>query len=84
MKRASSRDQEEQIKQGIAEQNGFMIANFAGHNTPSGIVKGKPTVVSKDAKDVISDADVIIMPLPSFAYPSTLEGYVVVLQEQPG
>jgi len=75
------RDQAEQIKQGIAEQDGYVIANFASHNTPSGIVKGKPTVVSKDAKDVVSDADVIIMPLPSFAYPSTLEGIKPYLKE---
>jgi len=81
VKRASSRDQAEQIQQGIAEQDGYMIANFASHNTPSGIIKGKPTVVSKDAKDVISDADVIIMPLPSFAYPSTLEGIKPYLKE---
>ena len=75
------RDQAEQIREGIAEQDGYMIANFASHNTPLGIVKGKPTVVSKDAKDVISDADVIIMPLPSFAYPSTIEGIKPYLKE---
>ena len=81
MKRASSRDQAELINQGISEQDGYMIANFASHNTPSGIVKGKPTKISKDAKDVIPDADVIIMPLPSFAYPSTLEGIKPYLKE---
>jgi len=66
-------DEAERINAGIAEQDGYMIADFASHNTPSGIIKGKPTLVSKNPADVIPDADVLIMPLPSFVYPFTLK-----------
>lgn len=39
-----------------------MIANFARLNTPSGEVKGKPVLVSKEAADVIPPAEVIACP----------------------
>eukprot|EP00536_Pseudo-nitzschia_multiseries_P007174 jgi/Psemu1/304691/fgenesh1_kg.165_\ len=74
-------DEAERINAGIAEQDGYMIADFAHQNTPSGVVKGKPTLVSKNPADVISDADVLIMPLPSFAYPVTLRDIKPYLRE---
>lgn len=49
-----------------------MHAEFAAHNTPSGLIKGAPKLVSKEASEVIPEADVIVMPLPSFTYPDTL------------
>lgn len=67
------KDEAKRINDGLAEQDGFMIADFASHNTPSGIIRGKPMLVSKDPQEVIPDADVLIMPLPSFVYPSTLQ-----------
>jgi len=51
-----------------------MIAEFASHNNPAGTVKGAPQKISKQAADVIPQADVIIIPLPSFTYPSVLQG----------
>eukprot|EP00296_Roombia_truncata_P000205 JP435870.1.p1 GENE.JP435870.1~~JP435870.1.p1 ORF type:complete len:384 (-),score=101.56 JP435870.1:71-1078(-) len=45
-----------------------MKATFAAHNEPNGLVEGKPVLVSKDPADVIPQSDVIVMPLPSFAY----------------
>ena len=67
------KDEAKRINAGIADQDGYMIADFASHNNPSGIVKGKPLLVSKNPVDVIPDADVLIMPLPSFAYPFMLK-----------
>ena len=67
------KDEAKRINDGLAEQDGFMVADFASHNTPSGIIRGKPMLVSKDPQEVIPDADVLIMPLPSFVYPSTLQ-----------
>mmetsp|Transcript_46123 Transcript_46123/g.116126 ORF Transcript_46123/g.116126 Transcript_46123/m.116126 type:complete len:402 (-) Transcript_46123:233-1438(-) len=69
---ASFQDEAERLNKGIAEQ-GHMKAIFAPHNDPAGEVTGKPRLISKDAKDVVPTADVLIMPLPSFAYPSVLE-----------
>jgi len=74
-------DEAQRINAGLEEQDGYMLANFASHNTPSGEVRGKPLIVSKDAADVIPDAEVIVMPLPSFAYPSALQGLKPYLKE---
>jgi len=74
-------NQAEVIKSGIDEQDGYMIANFASHNDPSGEIKGKPLVVSKEAADVIPDSDFLILPLPSFVYPSILNGIKDYLKE---
>lgn len=41
---------------------------------PAGQVEGTPAVISKEASDVIPGADVILMPLPSFAHPGILSG----------
>jgi len=73
---APFQDQAQQIAEGMASQDGYMIADFASHNNIpkySGRIQGRLTKISKDAADVIPDADVIFMPLPSFAYPSMLE-----------
>lgn len=75
------RDEADRINAGIKEQGGYLLANFASHNTPSGAIKGTPTKVSKDAADVVPQSDLIIMPLPSFAYPTILEGLKPYLRE---
>jgi hypothetical protein len=66
-------DEAERIKQGTQEQGGYLLAKFTPHNDPAGDVKGAPNVISKHAKDVIPHADLIIMPMPSFAYPVILD-----------
>jgi len=43
-------------------------ATFAPHNTPNGEVQGRPLIVSADAQDVIPSSDVLLLPVPSFAY----------------
>ena len=74
-------DEAERINAGIQEQGGHFLAKFASHNDPSGQVKGTPSKVSKNAADVLPEADIIIMPLPSFAYPTILEGLKPHLRE---
>mmetsp|Transcript_122119 Transcript_122119/g.380171 ORF Transcript_122119/g.380171 Transcript_122119/m.380171 type:complete len:407 (+) Transcript_122119:70-1290(+) len=66
-------DEAERLQAGVREQ-GFMLARFAAHNEPSGEVTGAPARISRSAAEVIPDADVILMPLPSFAYRPVLEG----------
>lgn len=78
---APFKDQAQRITDGMASQDGYMIADFASHNDVfKGPIQGKLTKVSKDAADVIPDADVIFMPLPSFAYPTMLESIKPYLQ----
>mmetsp|Transcript_34267 Transcript_34267/g.71336 ORF Transcript_34267/g.71336 Transcript_34267/m.71336 type:complete len:507 (-) Transcript_34267:463-1983(-) len=66
-------DQAVQIQRGLDQQDGYMHATFAPHNTAvRGLVKGKPLQVSKNAADVVPPADILILPLPSFTYPTVL------------
>lgn len=74
-------DEADRMNAGLSEQGGSMRGDFASHNDPGGLVEGTPLLVSKDAKDVVPDSDVLVMPLPSFAYPSTLEGIKPYLRE---
>lgn len=74
-------DQAEQINAGLLEQDGFMHATFASHNQPSGLIKGKPLLVSKEAKEVIPSSDVLVCALPSFTYTSTLTDIKPYLHE---
>ncbi|KAJ1616133.1 hypothetical protein T492DRAFT_600077 [Pavlovales sp. CCMP2436] len=69
---ANFADKAERINASLA-QHGCITATFDAHNTPSGAVQGRPTLVSKHAADVMAGVRVIIMPLPSFAYKSALE-----------
>ncbi len=64
-------DEAARIQQGLEEQ-GELHAEFASHNNPAGLVCGKPELVSKDAAEVIPGSDVLILPLPSFAYRDVL------------
>lgn len=77
---APFQDQAQQITEGMASQDGYMMADFASHNVPSGRIQGRLSKISKDAKDVIPEADVILLPLPSFAYPSMLHDIKPYLQ----
>jgi len=72
-------DEAERMRAGIAEQ-GHVIARFASHNDPAGDITGAPLKISKDPAEVIPQADVIIMPLPSFAYIPVLEDIKAHLQ----
>jgi len=49
-------------------QHGKIHASFAPHNLPRGSVEGRPAIVSANASDVIPESDVILLPVPSFAY----------------
>lgn len=75
------KDQADQINAGLLEQGGCMYADFAPHNQPSGLIKGKPILVSKNPADVIPNSDVLIAPLPSFTYTSTLTDIKPYLHE---
>lgn len=77
----SFRDEADRMKAGIDAQGGYMLANFASHNKPAGAVKGTPSLISKDPSEVIPGADVLIMPLPSFAYPGILKEIKDYLRE---
>eukprot|EP00187_Rhodella_violacea_P014144 CAMPEP_0184716090 /NCGR_PEP_ID=MMETSP0314-20130426/5898_1 /TAXON_ID=38298 /ORGANISM="Rhodella maculata, Strain CCMP 736" /LENGTH=400 /DNA_ID=CAMNT_0027179419 /DNA_START=27 /DNA_END=1229 /DNA_ORIENTATION=- len=66
-------DEAARINAALAEPPHSIEAHFAPHNTPAGLVTGRPEVVSRDAAEVIPESDVIIMPLPSFAYAATLK-----------
>lgn len=60
------------IRNGLEEQ-GHIRAEFASHNDPAGTVRGRPNRVSEHPDEVIAQADVIILPLPSFAYVPVFE-----------
>ncbi len=62
-------DEAEQIRRGIADQ-GHILARFAPHNDPAGEVRGRPERVSARPEEVVPGCDVVILPLPSFAYRS--------------
>jgi hypothetical protein len=69
---ANFADEAERINASL-EQHGSITATFDAHCTPSGIVQGRPAIVSKHAAEVMDGVNVILLPLPSFAYKSTLE-----------
>ena len=64
-------DEAERIQSAVADQ-GYIVAEFASHNEPSGEVRGKPEKISRNAADVIPECNVLILPLPSFAYADVL------------
>ena len=43
-------------------------ATFAPHNSPHGVVEGRPIIVSANARDVIPASDVLLLAVPSFAF----------------
>eukprot|EP01135_Chromosphaera_perkinsii_P000650 Nk52_evm17s147 gene=Nk52_evmTU17s147 len=69
---APFQDEAERLRKNMEGTSGI-TGDFAKECHPSGNVVGAPSVVSKDPKDVVPQADVIILPLPSFAYAQVLE-----------
>ncbi|WP_289151222.1 NAD/NADP octopine/nopaline dehydrogenase family protein [Porticoccus sp. W117] len=65
-------DEAERMANGVAEQ-GHISAEFAEHNPVKGTVNGKPEIISANPTEVIPGSDVLLLPLPSFAYQSVLE-----------
>lgn len=61
-------DEAERINKGINEQGGMKV-----HWSDGSITMGKPDKISKDAGEVVPECNVLIMPLPSFAYPSVFK-----------
>jgi hypothetical protein len=68
---ASYGDEAEKINAELVKYQ-TISATFAPHHTPSGLVQGRPEIVSANAKDVIPTSDVLLLPVPSFAYASIL------------
>jgi len=66
------KDEADRINVALKEQ-GYILGNFAAHNHPSGEVKGLPIKVAKDPKEVIPQSNVLVMPLPAFAYNDILD-----------
>jgi hypothetical protein len=64
-------DEAQKINEQLAEHK-TISATFAPHNTPNGLIRGQPEIVSANAEDVIPTSDVILLPLPSFAYATVL------------
>ena len=60
-------DEAEKINSQLARYK-TISATFAPHNTPHGEVRGRPAIVSANAQDVIPTSDVLLLPVPSFAY----------------
>ncbi|MDT8420058.1 MAG: NAD/NADP octopine/nopaline dehydrogenase family protein [Desulfuromonadales bacterium] len=73
-------DEAERIQRAIDDQ-GFIVAEFASHNEPSGEVRGKPDKISQNAADVVPDCNVLILPLPSFAYRDVISQIKPYLQK---
>uniref|UniRef100_A0A7S3PKN7 Opine dehydrogenase domain-containing protein n=1 Tax=Aplanochytrium stocchinoi TaxID=215587 RepID=A0A7S3PKN7_9STRA len=61
-------DEIQRFKEGMAANGGEITATFADHLTPSGIIKAKPTCVTDNIEEALKDVNVIVLPLPSFAY----------------
>ncbi|MGS2722491.1 NAD/NADP octopine/nopaline dehydrogenase family protein [Porticoccus sp. GXU_MW_L64] len=65
-------DEAQLMASGVAEQ-GHISAEFAAHNPVAGTVTGTPEIISSDPADVIPGSDVLLLPLPSFAYGTVLQ-----------
>mmetsp|Transcript_66177 Transcript_66177/g.110502 ORF Transcript_66177/g.110502 Transcript_66177/m.110502 type:complete len:397 (+) Transcript_66177:58-1248(+) len=68
-------DEAERINKGINEQGGMKV-----HWADDSIITGKPDKISKDAAEVVPECNVLIMPLPSFAYPSVFKDLADVVK----
>lgn len=64
-------DEASRLQQAVATQNGIE-ALFAEHLTPSGRILGKPSLISNSAAQAVKGCDVVLLPLPSFAYENVL------------
>ena len=62
-------DEAERLEQGIREAGGIKVLMPDGSS-----VLGTPGKASKDAADVVPQANVVFLPLPSIAYRTVLEG----------
>jgi hypothetical protein len=73
-------DEAERLQKGVDDNDGLQIDD---RQDPSNLksYKGKPLKISKDAKEVVPNADVIIAALPSFAIKNVLTGLKPHLKE---
>jgi len=73
-------DEAERLQKGIDENDGILVHDRCN---PKDIreYKGRPSVISKDAKDVVPQADYIIIALPSFAIKNVLTGIKPYLKQ---
>ena len=63
--------------QKLIDEKGFLTATIGDNK-----LYGRPDKVSKFAKEVCEDADLILMPLPAFAHEQTLLQIVPFLKEE--
>eukprot|EP00921_Rhytidocystis_pertsovi_P003129 GHVQ01005210.1.p1 GENE.GHVQ01005210.1~~GHVQ01005210.1.p1 ORF type:complete len:443 (+),score=29.76 GHVQ01005210.1:202-1530(+) len=64
------------ISQAARRQSGDHVHDHVSgvpHRPPHGLVKGRPVLVSNKAGDVVPLCDLLLAPVPSFAYQSTLQ-----------
>jgi ketopantoate reductase len=62
-------DEAERIKAKLREKDDVIYATFADGR----VKQGRPVIVSAEASDVIPASDVLLMPVPSFAYGPNFE-----------
>jgi len=77
---ADFRDEAERLQKGVDENNGLQIDDRQDPANPC-TRRGKPLKISKNAADVVPNADVIIAALPSFAVKHVLTGLKPHLKE---
>jgi glyceraldehyde 3-phosphate dehydrogenase len=77
---ADFQDEAERLKKGCDDNGGILVHDRCN---PKDIkeYKGTPTVVSKDPKDAVPQADYIIVALPSFAIKNVLTGIKAHLKQ---
>ena len=64
------------MRAGIASSENGIARHLRGQ-----VTTGKPDVVSADAVDVVPDADVVLIPLPSYSHVSTLQAISPYLKD---
>ena len=69
-------DEAERMQAGLANGDGQITRWHRGEAT-----RGRPDVVSAEPADVVPDADVVLIPLPSYCHVSTLKAIAPYLKE---
>ncbi len=64
---APYQDEAERFQAGLAAGDGFVARTLRGQ-----VTRGKPDVVSANPADVVPNADVVLIPLPSYSHEGTL------------
>jgi len=73
-------EEAQKISAGLEKDGGYISAEFASHLHPSGIIRGKPTCITTDPAEALDGVNVILMPVPGFAYESVFNTFKPHLQ----